>query len=61
MDATQPAKTISARELREILFMVREGTTVEELRSELFKVEPHDEQHPINLNLIQKLAPAVYG
>ena len=65
MDTTQtteqPTKTISAREFRELLFMVKEGTTVYELRQALFAHEPHDEQVELAWDAILRLAPTVYG
>jgi hypothetical protein len=41
--------------------MVKEGTTVYELRQALFAHEPHDEQVELAWDAILRLAPTVYG
>lgn len=61
METKTTERTITARELRELLFMVKEGTTVEELRASLFDVEPHDKEFPIDQNVILKMVPQLYG
>lgn len=61
MNAQETKRTITARELRELLFMVKEGTTIEELRAALFDVEPHDKEFPLDQNTILKMVPQLYG
>lgn len=55
-DLTESADTITARDIRAILFMVEDqGLTVKELRDILFRVEDQDKELPIDFALFAKL------
>ena len=52
---TTELETISARELRQILFHLEDGMTVKELRAKLFDCIEQDEQHVIGFSLATAL------
>ena len=54
--ATKELETITARQLRSILFNADEAMTVGELRAFLFKVTDQDKAYNINLAMFLKMA-----
>ncbi len=48
---TNKLETMSARELRELLFWLPDGMTVEELRATLFAADDLDKQVPVGWGL----------
>ncbi len=54
---TNELETITARQLRQILYFVQDGSkTVEELRRDLFKVQQQDTPVSIGFGMFERMA-----